>query len=136
MLNFLYSTESFGNNWFKAMSFIKAVPVLIKEIAPSQQAQHGHNVGWTSTWSRNGYSENNGIYKHRVSMWHHFVTSFLWHSNSYVIITMLRDLHKITKSVTKFWIRIKRMNGSHMCPADSNKDAWRLQCLYRGFAYI
>ena len=37
-----------------------------------------------------------------------FVTSFLQLSNFYVIIMMLHDLHKITKSVTKFWIHMKR----------------------------
>ena len=39
-----------------------------------------------------------------------FVTSFLWRSNSYVITMMLHAAHKITKSVTKFWIRMTPIN--------------------------
>ena len=42
-----------------------------------------------------------------------FVTSFLWHSNSYIIIMMLCDSHNIMKSATKLWIRIKRTDRSH-----------------------
>ena len=42
-----------------------------------------------------------------------FVMSFLWHSNSYIIIMILHDLHKIKKSVTKFCIHIKRTDRSH-----------------------
>ena len=35
---------------------------------------------------------------------------------------MLCDLHKIMKSVTKFWNRIKRTDRSHRCSADTNND--------------
>ena len=35
-------------------------------------------------------------------------------------IMTLRDSHKITKSVTKFWIRIKRTNGKHNEITSSN----------------
>ena len=34
----------------------------------------------------------------------------------------LHDSHKITKSVTKFWISIKRTDRSHRFPIDTNKD--------------
>ena len=49
-----------------------------------------------------------------------FMTSFLWLSNSYIIIMMLWDSHKITKTGTKFWIRIKRTDKSHRCPTHIN----------------
>ena len=52
-----------------------------------------------------------------VSTWCHF----LWHSNSYIIIMMLCDSHKITKSVTKFWIALKRMDRSHRHQPMSSK---------------
>ena len=52
-----------------------------------------------------------------------FVTSF---SNSHIIIMMLPDLHKFTKIVTKFWIRIKRMDRSHKCAAETNQACNRL----------
>ena len=51
-----------------------------------------------------------------------FVTSFLGPSNFYVIIVTTRDLHKIMKSVTKFWSVIKRTDRSHRCPTDTNKE--------------
>ena len=38
----------------------------------------------------------------------------------------LHDPHKITKSVTKFWIRIEWTHRSHRCSADTNN--W--YCLY------
>ena len=56
-----------------------------------------------------------------VSMWR----PFLWRKsvtfNSCVIIMMLCKSHKITKSFTKFWNRIKRRDRSNRCPADTNK---------------
>ena len=36
-------------------------------------------------------------------------------------VMMLHDSHKITKTVTKFWISIKRTDISHMCHVDTNK---------------
>ena len=58
----------------------------------------------------NRYSENNRVCKHSF-----YVMSFLWR-----LLMTLRDSHKITKIFTKFWIRIKRTDISHKCPADTS----------------
>ena len=53
-------------------------------------------------------------------MWCHFCDIFSVTSNSYVIIMMLCDSHKTMKIVTKFCIRIKRMDRSHSCLTDTD----------------
>ena len=68
----------------------------------------------------NGYSENNSVCLHIQSF---YVTSFLWR---YLLDSqMLHNLHKFSKIVTKFWIRIKWSDASHRCPVYTNNTIYR-----------
>ena len=65
-----------------------------------------------------------------------FMTSFLWHSYSYVNIMTLHDLHKITRFITKFGIHIKRTDRSHRCPANTNEIPLSINILNCFITYI
>ena len=80
------------------------------------------NCPWKKLLKLNGYSKNNGICKREFLCDIIFVMSFLWYSNSYIIIMTLCDSHTIMKSVTKFWISIKNTDRSHRCPVDTDKE--------------
>ena len=55
----------------------------------------------------NGYSEDNRVWKHTVSVWRHFLTFF---SVTFKFLRHNHNSREIMKSVTKIWInfRIKR----------------------------
>ena len=61
------------------------------------------------------------VCKHRVSAWRRFYDVFPVTFNFSVIIMKLRDLKKITKSVTKFWIPRKWTERWRRYPAKTNK---------------
>ena len=97
----------------------KAARVTFREITRPNDMVSEENFQ-SCTFSINGYSQHNTVCKHSFNA----TLKFLHHNRDIMFFKdITHDSHKFSKIVPKFWIRMKRVDTSHMCPADTNNVA-------------